>query len=273
VTLILLCLAGPAFSTTVGSIQVKNYGEVFVVAPDWSVGAVSLGSTGFTMTGNGRVHLATRAEDGWEQDMFWKTPLLGATFSYTVDLSNVGCHCNANTYFVGMPGPPGDFNDYYCDSFGTGGNPCPEYDTMEGNKYTLASTLHSCDGADGDWTHCDWDGCRANAYDVDSSMMCPDEGCTINTNLPFKISHFQSSEEVTTTLEQEGREASFAVCTNPGYLDEMAPVYDSLVFTATQWGGAGIDMGWLDGMTGCQGECNLDISSISFSNFELSSKN
>ena len=28
-------------------------------------------------------------------------------------------------------------------------------------------------------------------------------------------------------------------------------------------------MGWLDGMTGCGGECNIDGSSVSFSNFKL----
>ena len=34
-------------------------------------------------------------------------------------------------------------------------------------------------------------------------------------------------------------------------------------------GGGGIDMGWLDGMTGCGGECNIDGSSVTFTNFEL----
>jgi len=28
-------------------------------------------------------------------------------------------------------------------------------------------------------------------------------------------------------------------------------------------------MGWLDGMTGCWGECNIDGSSVTFSNFKL----
>merc|ERR1712238_98200 len=29
-----------------------------------------------------------------------------------------------------------------------------------------------------------------------------------------------------------------------------------MVFSASLWGGNGIDMSWLDGMTGCGGECN-----------------
>ena len=42
-----------------------------------------------------------------------------------------------------------------------------------------------------------------------------------------------------------------------------------MVFTASLWGGGGIDMGWLDGMTGCGGDCNIDGASVTFSNFEL----
>ena len=39
---LLCCLAAPALSKTVGSIQVKDYGEVWVVAPDWAVGAIQV---------------------------------------------------------------------------------------------------------------------------------------------------------------------------------------------------------------------------------------
>lgn len=41
------------------------------------------------------------------------------------------------------------------------------------------------------------------------------------------------------------------------------------MWSGSLWGGGGIDMGWLDGMTGCWGECNIDGSSVSFSNFKL----
>ena len=33
-----------------------------------------------------------------------QAPLLGNHISYTVDVSNVGCHCNSAFYFVQMPG-------------------------------------------------------------------------------------------------------------------------------------------------------------------------
>ena len=59
-------------------------------------------------------------------------------FSYTVDVSNVGCKCNAAMYFINMPGYengspyPADWGVYYCDANNVNGNKCPEYDTFEG---------------------------------------------------------------------------------------------------------------------------------------------
>ena len=44
---------------------------------------------------------------------------------------------------------------------------------------------------------------------------------------------------------------------------------EGIVFSASLWGGPGIDMSWLDGMTGCQGECNIQETSVTFKNFQL----
>ena len=52
---------------------------------------------------------------------------------------------------------------------------CPEYDTLESNKYTVAGTLHKCNGGDGYWSDCDRGGCQNNAFYVDSSMFCPED--------------------------------------------------------------------------------------------------
>merc|ERR1712142_646097 len=114
-----LCLmaASPAWSTCLGSVNIKDYGDVFIMAPDWAAGAISIQNN--------------------------------KHFAYTLDLSNVPCHCNAAAYFVKMPGNnPGD-GDYYCDA-NLGNNIwCPEYDVMEGNKHTLACTLYTCNGGNG----------------------------------------------------------------------------------------------------------------------------
>merc|ERR1719414_1930225 len=60
-----LCLlaASPAWSTCLGSITVKDYGEVFIVAPDWAAGAISIQNNGFTMRGNSRLYFASRCEN------------------------------------------------------------------------------------------------------------------------------------------------------------------------------------------------------------------
>ena len=67
-------------------------------------------------------------------------------FIYSIDVSNVDCHCNAAAYFIDMPGNNAGAGDYYCDANFGNSIWCPEYDTYEGNKYTMAGTLHTCDG-------------------------------------------------------------------------------------------------------------------------------
>jgi len=266
---VLCLLAAPAMSKNLGSINVKDFGEVFVCAPDWAAGAIQMHDNGFTMNGNSRLYFCNRAVDGWDPNAYWQTPLNNKHFAYTLDLSNVGCHCNAAAYFINMPGNnPGD-GDYYCDANFGNNIWCPEYDTMEGNKHTIATTLHTCNGGGGYWDSCDRGGCQVNAFNVDSNMMCPEDRCTINTNQPFVISHFQNSGTANTWMGQNGKEASFGMCNDGGYISNMANSYGGMVFSASLWGGGGIDMGWLDGMTGCGGECNIDGSSVTFTNFEL----
>merc|ERR1711970_280838 len=62
-----LCLlAAPALSKNLGSINVKDFGEVFVCAPDWAAGAIQMHDNGFTMNGNSRLYFCNRAVDGWD---------------------------------------------------------------------------------------------------------------------------------------------------------------------------------------------------------------
>ena len=130
---------------------------------------------GFTLAGPSRFYFANGAYDDWEPDIFWQTPLMEKHFAYTLDMSKVGCHCIWSAYFISMPGNTAGDGDYYCDANYGNGNWCPEYDIMEGNKYTIATTLHTCEGSDGNWGSCDRNGCRVNAFDVDSNMMCPED--------------------------------------------------------------------------------------------------
>jgi len=259
---------------TVGSVQVEgNDGEIFLLAPDWAAPSIQVLDNGFTLNGNARLYFGSAAVDEFAADSYWQAPLANKKFSYTVDVSNVECGCDASAYFVNMPGSPnnaGPGGDYYCDANMGNQQWCPEYDVMEGNMYTMASTLHTCEeGASGGWDSCDRGGCQVNAYNADPDMMCPEERCTINTKKPFKLTHFQSAEEATTTLEQDGKTASFAACNQGQYVADMSPNFSGMVFTVSLWGGGGIDMSWLDGMTGCTEACNIDASSVTYTDFQL----
>merc|ERR1719385_170592 len=105
-TLILAALAAPSWAKNFGGLNVDGVGQVYVVGPDWSAGNVQMnGNSGFTLRGGGRIYLASKADDGFgDPNLYWQTPLNGKHFSYTLDLSNVGCHCNAAGYFIDMPG-------------------------------------------------------------------------------------------------------------------------------------------------------------------------
>jgi hypothetical protein len=84
-------------------------------------------------------------------------------------------------------GPGGD---YYCDANFVNNNFCPEYDTFEGNKYTMASALHTCEYvAPHFYPNCDRGGCGTNAFNTNPNLMCPEDRCTINTNKPYTIEH------------------------------------------------------------------------------------
>jgi len=279
---------GYASAVNFGSIDIKGVGPIYIVGGEWTAEFVNITTdgSGFTLSRGGRIYFAKDpAEDFSDPFMYWQTPLKGYHFSYEIDVSNVGCHCNAAGYFIQMPGygsdqnpNPGEGGDYYCDA-NLGNNIwCPEYDTWEGNKYTMASTLHTCNYIPPKYyDSCDRGGCQTNAYYVDSNLMCPEDRCKINTNRPFTISHSQGNSGPDGTMDyvnnwfsQDGNTASFNVCdNNKEYVKNMGYSLDGIVFSASLWGGPDIDMSWLDGMTGCQGVCNLEESSVTFRNFAL----
>ena len=66
-----------------------------------------------------------------------------------------------------------------------------------------------------------------------------------------------------------GNEYQFEICNDGNYRNKMADSYGGMVWSGSLWGGGGIDMSWLDGMTGCWGDCPIDSQSVSFSNFKL----
>jgi len=230
VLLLVFSLILSAKAVNRGSIQVEGYGEVWVISPDWA--NVQVDGNGFTLFGNSRMYFASYATDGFDGNAYWQIPLNNKVFSYSVDVSNVGCHCNAAAYFIDMPGNnAGGGGDWYCDANFGNSIWCPEYDTFEANKHTLAGTLHTCDGSNNNWSSCDRSGCQTNIFNLDSNAMCPESRCKINTNNWYQLEHRQNSEKSTIWVEQDGNEFEFEICNDAGYRQRMAQSYDNMVWS------------------------------------------
>jgi len=170
----------------------------------------------------------------------------------------------------------GKGGDYYCDANYGNDQWCPEYDTYEGNKHTFATSLHTCDGDSNNWWQCDRGGCQTNAFNADRNGYCPEDHCKINTSKPYTISHSSGVDgnnrmnNVNNWLHQGNNTFDFNVCGKGDYMAKMGEqIEGGMVFAASLWGGPDINMDWLDGMTGCSGTCNMDNSSVSFSDFRL----
>ena len=60
--------------------------------------------------------------------------------------------------------------------------------------------------------------------------------CTINTNKWYSLAHFQNENTATITMEQEGKEYTFDICNDAGYVSNMATSYGGMVYSGSLWG-------------------------------------
>ena len=119
----------------------------------------------FAIGFNGRAYFSNT--EMFNKSEFYTPNLLGGSMEYDVDLSQVGCNCNAAFYMIGMPAKnsdgsfrqgTGDWGDgmYYCDANEIGGAFCPEFDIMEANIHAYRAVNHHCDApVNGHYTNCD----------------------------------------------------------------------------------------------------------------------
>ena len=157
---------------------------------------LSTTSTSVSMhSGHPKAYLA--ANTSLSVESYAQFKLLGKRLSYDVDLSAVGCSCNAALYFVSMPGvaadgslAPGDSNDYYCDANEVGGVWCWEMDTLESNQFAIAATPHRCSApAGGTYIgSCDRSGCGTNSWKIRASGIVTDLIST-SIRLLYRSSH------------------------------------------------------------------------------------
>lgn len=230
------------------------------------------------MPADGRGYISTTASLDKTDPSYFKPNLLGGSIEWDVDLSQHECGCIAAFYLVSMPGKDeaGDLwmdtdGWGYCDANHVAGNFCPEFDLMEANKYSLATTPHSCNAPDskGFYHACDGDGhCNMNIYDMlNWDGYGPGDSYTINTDLPFHMKvTFDKDDEgylssFSTILSQNGREQTMT----PHNCDYLAGMTDDLKngmgLVVSNWGG-NAEWLWHDR---CSGDCpwpELTISNI-----------
>ena len=227
---------------------------------------------------NAQVQIAKQGASAYGPYIFQEYKLLGKTLSYTVDLSSISCSCNSALYLVTMPGygsngqpTPGKYGTYYCDANDVGGVWCWEFDVQEANKYVTATTPHSCSQSPGGYiSDCDRGGCGTNSHDKDGNGMCPGGNCKINTDQEFRYSITFGSSSIDVTLTQGQNTFSYQACDNGGYISNMQQALNyGMVLVMSYWGDSYSTMQWLDGNTGCGGDCDTSGQAI-FSDIEIS---
>ena len=146
---------------------------------------------------NGRAYFSNTQM--FDKSQFFAPNLLGGSMEYDVDLSQVGCNCNAALYLIEMPAKNanGSFRAgesdgmYYCDANQIGGAFCPEFDIMEANIFAYRAVNHHCDDpSNGHYSWCDREG--SCAVDIitdfpDTDPYGPGSSYTINTLREFHV--------------------------------------------------------------------------------------
>lgn len=212
--------------------------------------------------------LATESP-GLGPDNFYGVNLLGGSISYDVDLSAAGCSCNAALYLISMPGKDqggspsgGDGGDYYCDANKVNGQWCPEFDIMEANQFAWHSTPHKCDSPTdkGHYWNCDRGGsCFQKASDKLRGIYGPGGNHEINTQKEFHVK-FTWDHDANFRVEMSQNGKTHSMSSDGGcysYLQQIkGDLSRNMALAVSSWGGPYSDMSWLDGDTGCGGDCN-----------------
>eukprot|EP00056_Hartaetosiga_gracilis_P022355 m.29777 g.29777 ORF g.29777 m.29777 type:complete len:530 (+) comp9599_c0_seq1:237-1826(+) len=245
------------------SVNINGVDETYYVMQSGGAnGGVTTSSKSISMTHGNRAYLTPVCKDTIVPEAFQGVQLLGGTLAFTVDISEVGCGCNAAFYGVEMPGrnsngepDAGSCSDYYCDGFGSCGVYCEELDVMEANQFAFHSATHSCPTDDGIfYASCGASNCYSNTkYD---NTVGPGPEYTINTNLPFDVraTYNINDDNILTSIETVLSQGTNTLTRmQDGSTDcgaELNKITDSMVrgvtLTMSFWGDSGSLMQWLD---------------------------
>jgi len=276
-----------------GTLQIEEDGKVVelhvVALAEKDVGLFTTSGASLTLQWGGEIRgfLAAKETDAMPSDNYYNFTLFNKEFSYDVDLSAVGCSCNAALFFTSMPGrnpdgtvAKGRFNPYYCDANQMGGVFCWEHDVQESNKYNMATTMHNCNAAPGQYTtSCDRVGCQSNSFKTDPKGFCPHASCKIDSRRPYRVNQrYQANDagtkliSITNHMTQGNSSFDWGACIDEAYLAESTVAFKSNMAMVFQvWGDSDVTMNWLDSQTGCSGACVQFETVATFSNIALRS--
>mmetsp|Transcript_138694 Transcript_138694/g.386768 ORF Transcript_138694/g.386768 Transcript_138694/m.386768 type:complete len:757 (+) Transcript_138694:43-2313(+) len=272
--------------TCPGAVSMTGLGSVSVVAALWHSSwrhgrNVDVATADLPAEGGGAVlpHLFSRAyfaytcsAGKYNSSEYVGLELLGGTFRYRVDMSEVGCGCDATLYLVPMRGSskPGECKDYYCSPQNHCGVACPTIRLQDANKFAWASTVHTRGDSNGisvgyggfqklvgrrDWT--------ATEYGPGSA--CIDTSWPVDVEFRFPTDDEGMLKAVELTLSQEGH-----ACKLERRIDEynfqgrdgLAELSQVLLHGVTPMMGywASEHLRWMDGLgPDGQGPCVKDV--------------
>jgi len=274
-----------------GNLNVGGFGMSSIVPTGWArpnefvgVHVSSIGDEVAPGLGS-RAYFAQSCKAGmYDHNKYLALNLLGKRMSYTTDMSDLGCGCNAALYLTNMRqnSQPSECSDFYCDANNVCGQSCAEIDIQEGNKFSWHSTLHGRDdhgglgkGIGGGGPG--WSGPR----DWSTAEYGPGASC-VDTSKPFQVDvGFPADANcqlmaMEITLSQAARsdcKLKLAIEDYSGMPEMTLALTAGMTPIVSYWNSA--DMLWMDGKGADeQGPCATDSPDqcgkrTKFSNFSV----
>lgn len=268
-------MVGTVVDQCPGSLNLAGYGNVSLVATQWNMPDFPAGpvqALGGSVLPNmwGRAYFADSCTAGqYDNTQYLALKLLGKKLTYTTELSQGGCGCNAAMYLVSMRqcADVSQCSDHYCDANSVCGVRCAEIDIQEANKFAWHSALHKAWDGNGEaagfggWVH------NGNRYDFGAKEYGPGARC-VDTLRPFQVSAAfpvgsdGRSQGMQLTLSQDGgcelRIDLSSYNADPQFEELTRALAEGMTPVVSYWKSP--DMLWLDGPGVGQGPCREDTT-------------
>jgi hypothetical protein len=240
---------------------------------------------------NSRAYFSDSCVEGEvNSEMYAALKLLGTTIQYTVDLSGLGCGCNAQFHLVTMRynSDASQCGDYCCGAAQVKqcGVSCPTISLQDANQYAWSTSVHLSNDADGKSVGYGGGSEKPGRRHWSDAEYGPQAKC-IDTTWPFRVSvSFKEKfagmlDRIEVTLSQEDRHDCTLKESITEYnfkkesgLAEFSRILEKGVTPMLSYSG-GEDMTWLDGVgADGKGPCVRDVpkmcpQSVKFYDFEV----